>query len=230
MPTDPKFKTIARVSQQPISLVISMYVHLLISASRNVTRGHADVTQEDLASALDVTEGEIELIFNAMQGRVLDGNYLTGWEKRQVKREENLTGESFAKSSAERKREERARKKAEEKANDVTQCHDVSRNVTLDKDKEEDKEIKPFAQTSFERFWSAYPKKRSKGDAERAFAKLKPNERTLEIIISKIGIAKTSDDWTKDGGQFIPYPASWLKAKGWEDELHSKPNDYGDLL
>ena len=25
-------------------------------------------------------------------------------------------------------------------------------------------------------------------------------------------------DWLKDGGQFIPYPASWLRAARWEDE------------
>ena len=53
MPNDPKWRTIARVSQQPLALVQAMYVHLLVDASRNVTRGHASVTHEDLASALD---------------------------------------------------------------------------------------------------------------------------------------------------------------------------------
>jgi hypothetical protein len=24
--------------------------------------------------------------------------------------------------------------------------------------------------------------------------------------------------WLKDGGQFVPYPASWLNARSWEDE------------
>ncbi|ENB5641076.1 hypothetical protein ABH220_005106, partial [Escherichia coli] len=63
MPNDPKWRTISRVSGQPIATVMAVYVHLLVSASRNVTtchdvsrRGHIDVTTEDLASALDVTE------------------------------------------------------------------------------------------------------------------------------------------------------------------------------
>ncbi|EFE0806000.1 phage replisome organizer, partial [Escherichia coli] len=63
MPNDPKWRTIARVSGQPIATVMAVYIHLLVSASRNVTtchgvslRGHIDVTTEDLASALDVTE------------------------------------------------------------------------------------------------------------------------------------------------------------------------------
>lgn len=30
--------------------------------------------------------------------------------------------------------------------------------------------------------------------------------------------AKKSEQWRKDNGQFIPYPSTWLRAKGWEDE------------
>jgi hypothetical protein len=37
-------------------------------------------------------------------------------------------------------------------------------------------------------------------------------------MVSKIERAKTSDDWLKEGGKYIPYPASWLSARGWEDE------------
>ncbi len=48
MPNDPKWRTIARVSGQPIATVMAVYIHLLVSASRNVTRGHIGVTTEDL--------------------------------------------------------------------------------------------------------------------------------------------------------------------------------------
>ena len=78
MPTDPKWRTIARVSGEPIGIVQAVYLHLLVDASRNVTRGHATVTQEDLSSALDVTEAAIASILNAMQGRVLDEMRLLG--------------------------------------------------------------------------------------------------------------------------------------------------------
>lgn len=74
---------------------------------------------------------------------------------------------------------------------------------------------------SFERFWEAYPKKKSKGDAEKAFKAIKPSEQLLETMISKIEKAKTSADWQKEGGKFIPYPAKWLRAKGWEDVISS---------
>jgi len=153
MPNNPKWRTIARISNQPLSLVQAVYLHLLVDASRNVTRGHAHVTIEDLASALDVTENQISDIFKAMQGRVLDGQKLTGWEKRQPKREDSGNRETGAKSVAERKRDERARKaealiqlNEETESRNVTQCHAMSRNVTTDKDK--DKDIKPSTSQS----------------------------------------------------------------------------------
>lgn len=134
LPTDPKWRTISRISKQPISLVISVYVTLLCDASQNVTRGHADVTAEDIASQLDVTDDEIHSILDAMQDRVLEGKKLKGWDKRQPKKEDQGS-ESGARSAAERKRAQRER----EKNNQEFECHDTSRNVTTDKDKDKDK-------------------------------------------------------------------------------------------
>lgn len=140
MPNDPKWRTIARISGQRIGDVQAVYMHLLTSASQNVTRGHADVTAEDLASAIDVTDEAVQSILDAMQGRVLEGMKLTGWEKRQPKREDSGNEESGAKSSAERKRLQREREKAAQESDAENQCHAASRNVTLDKDKDTDKE------------------------------------------------------------------------------------------
>ena len=86
----------------------------------------------------------------------------------------------------------------------------------------EEKPRSPFTsftqQRRFDSFWVAYPKKRSKGQAERAWMKICPDEALFKEIMSGLEKAKISHDWVKDGGQFIPYPATWLNAKGWEDE------------
>lgn len=140
MPTDPKWRTIARHAKQPISLVQAVYLHLLVDASRNVTRGHVTVTTEDLASALDCDDADIQAILDAMQGRVLDGQALAGWEKRQPRREDSGDPETGAQSAAERKRAQREREKQQADATQSGECHDASRNVTTDKDKEEIKE------------------------------------------------------------------------------------------
>lgn len=227
MPTDPKWRTIARVSGQTIALVQAVYLHLLVDASRNVTRGHATVTAEDLASALDVTDDQIESVIAAMQGRVIDGQAITGWDRRQPKREDSGSPETGAKSAAQRKREQRQREREDEarvashdESRDVTQCH-----AREDKDKEESKEqehtpIPPKgAAAGFAEFWSAYPLKKAKATAEKAWQKLKPSADLQAAILSAIAAHKLSADWQRDGGQYIPHPTTWLNQRRWEDEV-----------
>lgn len=68
----------------------------------------------------------------------------------------------------------------------------------------------------FERFWSAYPKKLGKVKAESSF-KTALKQATLEKILSAIEAQKNSEQWKKEGGQFIPYPAKWLNQGQWDD-------------
>ena len=75
----------------------------------------------------------------------------------------------------------------------------------------------------FARFWKVYPKKRSKGQAEKVFFRIDPDEQLLETMIATIERATTSEDWLKEDGKYIPYPASWLGARGWEDEIAAPP-------
>lgn len=70
----------------------------------------------------------------------------------------------------------------------------------------------------FEDFWTAYPRKTGKGKAEEAWKKHEAHKITLKILTT-IRKLKISHAWTKDGGQFIPHPTSWLNSKGWEDEV-----------
>lgn len=136
MPNDPKWRTIARVSGQPISAVLAVYVHLLVIASNATERGRTqNVCSEDLASALDLDTEQIDSILAAMQGRVLDGDMVSGWAKRQVEREDG---------SAERaKRWREAQKNAKQ-----TQPNATEREQTPDKDTDTDtdtEEIKPLS-------------------------------------------------------------------------------------
>lgn len=89
---------------------------------------------------------------------------------------------------------------------------------------EKRREVKPpLVAASFERFWEAYPKRKNRGQAERAWQKLKPSEQLIAEILQGIERAKTSEFWRKESGRFIPYPATWLGAKGWLDEDEQAP-------
>lgn len=93
--------------------------------------------------------------------------------------------------------------------------------------KEDTKKESCDGKTLFNQFWAEYPKKKSKGDAEKAWKSINPNSELLTKMLNCLQKAKSSLDWQKDGGQFIPYPASWLRAKGWEDEFAEKQNTGG---
>lgn len=72
---------------------------------------------------------------------------------------------------------------------------------------------------SFGKFWSAYPRKVAKPHAMRTWVKLKIGDGELQAVLSAVEAAKKSDpQWNRDGGQFIPHPATWLNDRRWEDE------------
>ena len=71
----------------------------------------------------------------------------------------------------------------------------------------------------FERFWAAYPRKEAKQAAWESFDEIEPDEKLLETMITAIEAWKKSDQWTREGGRFIPHPGTWLNQRRWEDEL-----------
>jgi len=77
---------------------------------------------------------------------------------------------------------------------------------------------------SFGLFWKMYPKKKAKESAAKSWAKLKPDETLISEIMAGLASQVTSDDWKKDGGAFIPHPATWLNAKRWNDEVKQAPS------
>lgn len=104
MPTDPKWRVIARRSGQRIGDVIAMFNILMVQAGANAdergrTHGNDD---DDIGAALDLEPEDVAAIRDAMQGKVLDGTLLMGWEKRQPKREDGSADR--AKAWRERKR------------------------------------------------------------------------------------------------------------------------------
>ena len=77
----------------------------------------------------------------------------------------------------------------------------------------------------FERFWNAYPKKKGKDAARRAWKKLAPDMDLCRVMSEALARQKRSGDWQREGGQFIPYPATWLNGRRWEDEPDPNPSE-----
>lgn len=75
---------------------------------------------------------------------------------------------------------------------------------------------------AFEIFYSAYPKKRAREDAEKAWKSLKPDSMLVETIMLALAAQAVSEDWVKEAGKFVPHPASWIRGKRWEDTIESR--------
>lgn len=71
----------------------------------------------------------------------------------------------------------------------------------------------------FNEFWKAYPRKVGKKKARRDWIKAK-DKPAPEVLLAALEAQKKSEQWTKDGGQYIPNPATWLNQGRWDDEAH----------
>ena len=77
---------------------------------------------------------------------------------------------------------------------------------------------KSYDADGFAAFWAAYPKKAGKAAALKAWNKLAPDVVLQEQMGKALEVQKQSQQWRKDGGQYIPMPATWLNGRRWEDE------------
>ena len=82
-----------------------------------------------------------------------------------------------------------------------------------------DKPAAPSGAELFEKqFWPVYPKKKAKDDALKAFLKRKPDQALVDLMLKALEWQSKTEDWTKEGGKYAPYPATWLNDARWLDE------------
>jgi hypothetical protein len=108
--------------------------------------------------------------------------------------------------------------------NKASVIDDVIMTSSLREDKiREDKNIihtplPPKGESSFDEFWKSYPKKVGKKAAQKAWSKAK-DKPPIDSILKAISKQRQSDSWQRDGGQYIPNPATWINEGRWDDEL-----------
>lgn len=70
----------------------------------------------------------------------------------------------------------------------------------------------------FDEFYRLYPRKVSPADARKAWSKLAPSSELRATIMAAIKSQRLNPDWARGDGKFIPYPASWINGRRWEDQ------------
>jgi hypothetical protein len=75
----------------------------------------------------------------------------------------------------------------------------------------------------FETFWKAYPRKVKKEKAWEAWRKRNGTMPPIEDVVKAIETQKKCSQWIRDGGQYIPHPATWINGGQWMDESDAHP-------
>jgi len=116
MPEDAKLKVIAKRSNQLMTHVVTVWLCVLDSASRNNPRGTVKLDSEQIAVVQDIDQAIVESILSAFyeKGMIDQNHHLSGWEKRQYA------------TSTERSQKSRA----ESKQRDATPCNTMQRDET----------------------------------------------------------------------------------------------------
>ena len=70
---------------------------------------------------------------------------------------------------------------------------------------------------AFDAFWSAYPRKKNRAAAIKAFRHVGPG--LLPTVFADIEARIRAGDWRLDQPEYIPHPATYLNGNRWLDEI-----------
>lgn len=154
----------------------------------------------------------------------LDGNlYVQGRIKEEIdKYHENAARNSKIATEREANRTDRAR--SVHKSSPKKQKWSPNQEpLTKNQEPGEEDTLSPPApgttkqQDLFDEFWAAYPKKVGKDAARKAFGKRDPGKTLVADMLAALAVQRQSEQWRRDGGQYIPNPATWLNEGRWQD-------------
>jgi len=194
----------------------------------NVT-GKLEISPIYLKRKLRISTAKLEQIFNFCSGKVqqnpdksptkpklLFNKTKEKWSfefPKIAELKDNYTKDlqaSSKKLSHHKEVEEEVEEEEEIKTDDST-----NKNVKNEKNKPKDNGEQ---EERFKIFYSAYPKKKGKVAAIKAWSKILPDETLLQTMLCAIEKQKRSHSWIKEGGEYVPHPATWLNGRRWEDE------------
>lgn len=144
----------------------------------------------------------------------LSGNTVNG-ETRQ--REKPSTSKPLTDSAALKNKEEKNKE-----IKDPPKAPQGAANAEKAKRSRKPKAAPDWKPERFEGFWRLYPVKKSKQAAIRAWDSLRPDDKLIAVMGRALQRQMSSPEWRRkireEAGQGIPYPATWLNGRRWEDE------------
>jgi hypothetical protein len=96
----------------------------------------------------------------------------------------------------------------------LTQCQPSANHK-----QESNKEKNNTYSEEFLNFYKEYPRRVDKSGAWKAWEKCNGNRPGIDSLLEILSRHKKTDQWNRDGGKFIPHPATWINKRRWEDEV-----------
>jgi hypothetical protein len=127
---------------------------------------------------------------------------------------------------------ERTQRIREEKKNADKSCHSLSSAVGCCSPSSSCASVSDTSskESDFNAFWTSYPRKVGRKAALKAWHKA-TDKPALAVILAAVERQNATDQWRKDGGQYIPMPATWLNQGRWADEpVNVKPIHRGSAI
>ena len=218
------------------NILLKLYLKSLKDDGRLMLSGRIPYNSSTLAMVTRHSVGDVERAIKAFQEldivEILDNGaiYMTDIQ--------NFIGQSS--TEADRKRAYRNRIENEKRGQLESQdsnaykaigqmsdkCPDKSPpelklelDLELEKNIGHEKPVTDAGEQKFEKFWEAYPKKIAKKAVLQKWKNLKVNDALFESIMKGLEAWKRSQQWMKDGGQYIPNPTTFLNQERWNDEI-----------
>ena len=82
-------------------------------------------------------------------------------------------------------------------------------------------DVTPIPPLGFDDFWNCYPRKVGKADAKRAWKRHNPS---VEEVLLGLSLWVKTEQWQKEAGKFIPYPATFLRREQWKEPPTISPH------
>lgn len=193
--------------------LFKFWINVLCIASKH---GGVLPSVEDMAFEIRVSHDVCSSLIDELKScGLIDGNKrLTphGWGKRQFKSD---TSTDRVKRFRERSRN--ATETVSETAPDT--YTETETETEIKKENPKEKKTRSASSAEFEKFWSVYPRKVGKGQAQKAWIKA-TGKAAAVLIIASVEAWRGSKDFPAP--EFVPHPATWLNAERWTDELSDR--------
>ena len=200
-------------------------------------QGIEETISEELALVLNEDPDNVEICLKYLRSVKLAE---VREETEEIFLPEAITCTGSEGSSAKRMREHRERQKLSTVANyrieashsdsDVTTSDTEKRREDKEKSREDKTILVDDKELWFKEFWSLYPRKVAKANAEKAFKKKCVNEKAYTDIMR--GLKNYITACKGKDPQYIAHPATWLNGERWNDEVTSgkSGNAFLDML